>query len=426
MDSAGDHSLVIRPSFARSVSSVTRLRLVSARRLRLSMPMRAFLGSRALVVAAGAAGYLLPRGSGWINFDPSRVSSRLGHLGNFLGASSVRWDSLWYLAIANHGYSSKASAGFFPVYPLLMRGLSYVTGSTLVAGVVISWVAFAVSLVLLHRLTELELGRSAADTAVLLLALAPLSFFFTAVYTESLFLALALGATYAARRDKWLLAGMLGTLAAVTRITGVLLVVMVLLGCVWRRARPQIDRRRLWLLAAPLAFIVYLVGLAISGYGFLAPFTAQASSIHDHSFAGPFVAIIQAFGAAARGLGALAGGSQPLISFGSLAAPLSPGAESVYLLGVLLVSVGALALCFRRLPRAYGVFALLAFLVAISSPVAGQPLKSLDRYVLTIFPLWMVAGAWLAERRRQWPALAACACLLAFFTVQFATWTFVA
>jgi hypothetical protein len=68
----------------------------------------------------------------------------------------------------------------------------------------------------------------------------------------------------------------------------------------------------------------------------------------------------------------------------------------------------------------------LGLLICISSPVAGQPLKSLDRYVLTIFPLWMAAGAWVAQRRLTRVAVTLSALLLAFYTYEFATWAWVA
>ena len=106
--------------------------------------------------------------------------------------------------------------------------------------------------------------------------------------------------------------------------------------------------------------------------------------------------------------------------------PFSGGAESILLLIVLAISAAALVAAFRRLPLAYGAYAGAALLMCISSPVVGQPLHSLDRYTLTIFPLWMAAGAWLAERRLIRAVVLVGAGLLAFFTFQFATWAFVA
>ena len=81
----------------------------------------------------------------------------------------------------------------------------------------------------------------------------------------------------------------------------------------------------------------------------------------------------------------------------------------------------------RRLPLAYAAYAGAALLVSTWNPVPAQPLKSFDRYTLTIFPLWMVAGAWVAERRADARrALLVSAILLAFWTFEFATWAWVA
>ncbi len=214
------------------------------------MPLRAFVLSRLIVIGAGVAGALaVPRRAGWTMFDPLRLSARLGSVGNVLAAPALRWDSIHYLAIAEHGYARASDTAFFPLYPLLIRALGYMLGSDPLAGVAISTVSFVVALALLHRLTELELGRSAADATVLLVALAPLSFFFTALYTESLFLALSLGAVYAARRERWPLAAFLGALATVTRVPGVLLVIPLAVMHLKTHRRP--DRGVWWLLLMP-------------------------------------------------------------------------------------------------------------------------------------------------------------------------------
>jgi hypothetical protein len=110
----------------------------------------------------------------------------------------------------------------------------------------------------------------------------------------------------------------------------------------------------------------------------------------------------------------------------SIGGPFMPGAESILLLLVLAIALGALVAAFRRLPVAYGAYALAVLVVCTWSPVAGQPLKSVDRYTLTIFPLWMVAGAWVSERRLTRAVVVVSAGLLAFWTFQFATWAWVA
>ncbi|HTU85490.1 MAG TPA: mannosyltransferase family protein [Solirubrobacteraceae bacterium] len=401
------------------MAEVSRLRrLVSAG----SLPVRAFLASRVIVLAAGIAGALaVPRRLDWPAFDPTGLTTHLGTVGNVLGAAAVRWDSIHYLSIAAHGYARPADAVFFPLYPLLIRGLGFVVVSQPLAGVAISAVSLIVALTMLHRLTRLELGERAANAAVLLVAFAPLSFFFTAVYTESLFLALSLGCVYAARRERWKLAAALGGLAAVTRVTGVVLVVPLAILWIGSTRRPRWALA--WILVVPAALAGYLAFNAAKGFGALAPVVQQTGGEHQHLLTGPIDTIALAVKAAYWGLRSLATTApyQP-----SLAGPFSGGAQNVLLLAVLVIAVLALVAAFRRLPLAYGAYAAAALLVCISSPVAGQPLKSLDRYTLTIFPLWMAAAAWIAERRLTRTAVLVSAALLAFFTFQFATWAFIA
>ncbi|MFZ0043536.1 MAG: hypothetical protein WAK93_19665, partial [Solirubrobacteraceae bacterium] len=146
-----------------------------------SMPIKAFVASRLLVLVTGAIGVLtVPAVRGWWIYRLGMPSP--SGLGRLLEGSTVRYDSFWYLRIAAHGYGSighQSSRAFLPLYPWLIRVFGFLTGSEVTAGITISMVSFAVALVLLHKLTESELGRAAADTTVLLLAFAPLSFFFS-------------------------------------------------------------------------------------------------------------------------------------------------------------------------------------------------------------------------------------------------------
>jgi Mannosyltransferase (PIG-V) len=383
--------------------------------------LRALLVSRLLVIGAGIAGTLVGRRPGWWMFDPSGLSAHLGAVGNVLGASAVRWDAIHYLAVARFGYTRAASTPFFPLYPLLVRLLGDVLGSGPAAGVLISVFAFGVALRLLHRLTTLELGPRVADATILLVAFAPLSFFFNAVYTESLFLALSVGSIYAARRGRWKLAAGLGGLAAATRVTGVVLALP--LAVMYLRERRRLDPGLAWLAAVPAGLAGYLVYLAIRGYGFLAPFAQESGAEYGRQMGGPVHTFVAAVQAATLGLRSIA--SRPIYQ-PSVGGAFSPGAESILLVCVLALAIAALVGTFRRLPLAYGLYALAALLVCTWSPVAGQPLESFDRYALTIFPLWMAVAAWLSERRLTRATVLVSGALLAFWTFQFATWAFVA
>ena len=424
--SASTPDVAATPGIASSPEIADRRRRALARVGRLAaacpVPLRAFVLSRLIVIGAGVAGALtVARRTDWAAFDPLHLSARLGAVGDVLAAPAVRWDAIHYLAIASHGYTVGANTPFFPLYPLLIRALGYVLGSDPLAGVVISTVSFGVALTLLHRLTELEFGRAAADATVLLVAFAPLSLFFSAVYTESLFLALSVGAVYAARRERWALAASLGALATITRVTGALLVIPLAVMYLKEHGRP--GRRLGWLLLSPAALACFLGYLAAKGFGPMAPFAQEAGAQYRRSMTGSIATILDAVRAAADGLSALRPAQiyQP-----TLGGPFAPGVESIVLLGVLAIAVLALVSGARRLPLAYCLYAGAALVVSTWSPVAGQPLKSFDRYTLTIFPLWMAAGGWIAHRRLTRATLLVSAALLAFWTFQFATWAWVA
>ncbi len=80
---------------------------------------------------------------------------------------------------------------------------------------------------------------------------------------------------------------------------------------------------------------------------------------------------------------------------------------------------------FRRLPLAYGAYVVIAMAAALSYPVTPQPLASLPRYEVVLFPFFMWAAIWVRRRAIAFQAVAASAVLLGLFTAEFATWRFV-
>src|SRR6202022_1733450 len=131
----------------------------------LRVAWRALWTSRLVVIATGILAVLsLGRAPGTAGFDPVRLTAPFGYFGNLLVAPLARWDSVWYLAIAHGGYDHEpARTAFFPLYPLVTRGLGVVIGSDLVAGVIVSLIAFGVALALLYRLAAIELGERRAE-----------------------------------------------------------------------------------------------------------------------------------------------------------------------------------------------------------------------------------------------------------------------
>jgi hypothetical protein len=392
------------------------------------LPLKAFACSRLLVVAAGVAGVLTVRAQ----VGGQGISGGVAHIapiGNTTAhAVFQQFDASYYLSIASHGYVAAAAnnLAFFPLYPSLIRALGFLTGSDLIAGLVISTVSFVLALVLLHRLTELELGSRAADATVLLLAFAPLSFFFTAIYTESVFLLLSVAAVLAARRERWALAGILAGLATLTRPTGILLVVpLVILRLKGQRGvkgRRRLDRQLAWALSPVVALGGYLTILAANGFSWLAPFRVEA--FWHRVTVGPVTGIASAVVTAVNSAAEIVVHGGPIVG-PTPAGIFTPNAECVLLLLVLVIAVVFLVSCFRRLPLEYGAYGAAVLVMCVSSPAVGQPLVSFDRYVLTIFPLWMAAGAWIARRRLERVAVAVGSILLVFYTFYFARGSFI-
>jgi hypothetical protein len=135
-------------------------------------------------------------------------------------------DSLWFLHIAQHGYSaSDNSAAFYPAYPALIRLVSYLCfGNFLVAAYLVSNLALLAALLVLYRLTEREYDLATARRAVLYLCLFPTAFFLFDTYSEALFLLAAVSCIALARRGRWGWAGVAGIGATLTRSVGVVLV----------------------------------------------------------------------------------------------------------------------------------------------------------------------------------------------------------
>lgn len=157
----------------------------------------------------------------------------------------ARWDAAHYVAIAQMGYgganpSPHGGLGFFPLYPLLMRGAVEVVGASptpahlALAGLLISNAAFVAVVATVAWIGARQFGDRIGTHAALFLCIAPFSFFFNAAYTESLFLALSLFSLIAASHGRWWWSGLLAGLASATRLLGLALAPAILV-LAWKR-----------------------------------------------------------------------------------------------------------------------------------------------------------------------------------------------
>jgi hypothetical protein len=382
----------------------------------------AFLSSRLLVLAVAAIVVAIAGvdGRNESSFDSPGLTHPLGGLLSPL----ARWDSVWYLHIAHSGYDGPSTA-FFPLYPLLVRAIAVVgePAALLVSAYVVSLAALFGALYLMHRLVALELGGDeTARRSVLMLALFPGALWFGAPYSESLFLLLSVAAFYFARTDRWALAGAAAALASATRSAGVVLLVPLLI-LWWQSGRRPRDLA--WIALAPLGLAAYSLYLALSlgdGFAYL-----HLQDVWFRSFAGPFGGIPDAAVAAWDGLRQIVSGQRSHVYFTAAGGdPIDVGWHNVELFGFLVLAAVATVGALRRLPLAYGAYALVALALPLSFPVGPQPLMSLPRFLAVLFPLFM----WLAlvgrTPRRRGVVLGLLTLGLAIFTARYATWHWVA
>jgi hypothetical protein len=432
----------------------------------LRQPLRAAFGDPARVRAARTAlgAFVLSRGivavvavfaAGNVDSVESRHDiPRLTHpfgawplseLFDGLLSPLARWDAVWFLQIAQHGYmggdplydaggelvSEEHRAAFFPLYPLAVRAVAGFTnsaGASLIAAYVVSLGAFLGALYLLYRLVDLELGPEIARVAVLLLAVSPSTLFFSAPYSESLFLLTTVGAFYAARTGRWAWAGALGAAAAATRNTGIVLLLPLALLYLYRpdgpgmtgvrrglaRLRPNVRVRpdAAFLLLVPLGLALVCIHMATVYDDPFAWREVQGAEAFGRSLEGPVAGLVDAVEAAWLGVRdfATGGGTPDGLQRNTLA------------LVVLAAAAAATVWLFRSLHPAYGAYVVAALVPAISAPDDYTPLLSLPRFVTVLFPLFICLAAVCVRRRAIEPAIASFAVLAGLFTAQFATW----
>lgn len=327
---------------------------------------------------------------------------------------TARWDAAWYSGIAREGYTYNARTGgteqqtiaFFPAYPMLLRvaaafteperlrDMSYDTyierrdSRLMWAGSLITIALFLPALLLFYRWVELKTDAETAAVAVLLLAAYPFAAFYSAPYTESLFLVAAVGACLAFERQRWAGAALYGVLTGLTRPNGAMLSLTLGLLAI----APLLRRSHL---SAP-QLALRLAVAAMPGVGMLL-YSAYIYSLTGDPFA--WMKVQQAWGRSFAGtmeyvnwtIGAIR--DQGLL-FYVRNAPV----EMIQTLAALFAFVMVWPV-WRRLGPAYAVFVLANLL----PPLFKGGVLSIGRLTSTLFPVFAALAVGLpAERRWGW------------------------
>ncbi|HYW54138.1 MAG TPA: mannosyltransferase family protein [Dongiaceae bacterium] len=322
-----------------------------------------------------------------------------------------RWDAEHYLRIAGQGYFGTEPA-FFPLYPLLIRIVSGFTGSLLVAGLIVSNAASFLALLYLYKLVEHEYNRHVAQRATFFVSIFPTAIFFSAVYSESLFLFLTVASFYYVRERRWLMAGTFGFFAALTRSEGVLLAAPLFIEWVVAAREGGREFFRYWVddVVKPLISMA-LVPLGLATYMAYSwvingdPLKFSHVQVHwGRYFAPPWVSV-----------------SNTIHKIVTAHTTQTVANESLELAFTLLMVV-VLAVGFRRLRLSYVVYMALSVVI----PMCTASLMSMPRFALVLFPMFALFGLWGARPTFQNAYVAFSLPLLGLFTVLFADWYWVA
>ncbi len=322
-----------------------------------------------------------------------------------------RWDAEHYLYIAKFGYSG-TEAAFFPLYPLLIRIAGALTGSQLVAGLIISNAASFLAMLYLYKLIEHEYNRHVAQRATFYVSIFPTAIFFSAVYSESLFLFLTVASFYYVRERRWVLAGAFGFLAALTRSEGVLLAAPLFIEWVIAAKEGGREFFRYWVddVVKPLIGMT-LVPLGLAAYmaylWVLNGDPLRFSHVQSHwgrHFAPPWVSFANTVQKIAH-----ATATQTI-------------ADQALELAFTLLMLTVLFVGLRRLRLSYVVYMALS----IAIPMCTGSLLSMPRFALVLFPMFALFGLWGARPTFGNAYVAFSLPLLGLFTVLFADWYWVA
>jgi hypothetical protein len=319
----------------------------------------------------------------------------------------AKWDAGYYLYLAQHGYpahvagaaqvGNRAFYAFGPLYPALVHVTHVVTGIGYVTSAeIVSTLGLVVALAALWKLVDLEVGRSAADGACVMLLAWPSAFFLVATYPESVTLAAATLAFLAVRRGHFVAAGVLAAAASMGKYYLVLLLVPLAMEAwraprerdTWRAGRDlewlspwRVTAARLVAIAAPTVLaVVAWVAYQKGHFGEWLAFVKSQAQWHRH-LSWPWTSIGHAV--------------SDLVHWRLLDTSTASVTELFDLVTVLLMAVAAVMAFFRIRPS-YGVLLGLVWCVFTFQTI----LLSENREVLVLFPFFAALGLWVA--RHQW------------------------
>lgn len=282
------------------------------------------------------------------------------------------WDEHWYVSVARDGYfvdhhTYHSNTAFFPLYPVSIKLLTFISGSYVVSGLLLSIAFLFGACIFLYNLVKEFHPEAASVRTVMLLLFFPTAFFLSSVYAESSFLFFSVATFYFLFKRKFWIAGLFGLLASLTRITGLFLLLPFLVelfvaynGKIWRK-------ESLSVLLIPAGTLMYFTYLAIHFGNFFQFFAAQAEWGRNFSL------------------------NVSHLSFQGTNA-ISTSLDILFVIFAIVISIYIL----KKMRTSYGVYMLAILLAAIASGT----FISMGRIVLALFPLYIFAASLKSETTR--------------------------
>ena len=318
----------------------------------------------------------------------------------------AKWDGPHYMYIAQNGYTNQGDAAnfivFFPLYPFIVRLITFDFAYINLSGLIISNISSLIAVIYLFKLAKLDYSDSVAKKAVLFLSVFPTAYFLSAVFTESLFLALTIASLYYARNAKWAYTGVVGLLASLTRIAGLLLLLVLIVEYLHQKEWKikAIDPKLIWTSLPAIGFLIYLlINYQVTGNFFT---FIEIERTHWSETLNPINGFLGAVGWSTNG----AFPDSLIIGY----------AQIIFAaLGLTMVIAGFIAAYKHKLRPSYAVYTLLIWMLA----VATSFWISIPRYVLSMFPMFILFA--LLSRKK---AVTIMLSMVSFAALAFFTWLF--
>ena len=289
--------------------------------------------------------------------------------------SRANFDGMHYIGIARGGYGLYQQA-FFPLYSKIVNLMAHLFGGrTLLAGWVVNLVCLYLGLFFFYKLLKLDFSERISKRVLVYLLLFPTAFFFSMIYTEALFFLLIIGSFYFARTKRWWLAGIFGGLASATRLVGIFLFPALLFEW-WQQKKIKNFSTFIPLLLIPVGLLCYMRFLSVN---------CGDSLMFIH---------VQAFFGAGRTAGRIILLYQVFWRYLKMVITVDKGTLIYFV--VILESLSAVVFLFLglfvflRRWYSYLIFMVLAYI----APTFTGTFSSMPRYVLLLFPGFILLSIW--------------------------------